>query len=231
VNRSAHLCCTPRAVTSTQKTRAIAEPHERADHAPRARAKDAWIARPARSRERDHPLESSLRIGDRRMNVMTTVRRCALLALLLLGACRATPQPDADHVAAEIEAVCRAQEAAWNRGDLDGFMSAGYLRSDELTFYSGGDVAHGYTAMLERYKKSYQAEGKEMGRLAFTDLAPLPLDDRHALMRGRWKLDFEKRDDVGGLFTLLFVRTSEGWRIVHDHTSVDAPKKKSAAGS
>jgi beta-aspartyl-peptidase (threonine type) len=132
-----------------------------------------------------------------------------------------------DEVAAEIAVVCHDQEAAWNQGDLEGFMSAGYMRSEKLTFYSGGNVSRGYDAMLERYKKNYQGDGKEMGHLTFSDLDPLPLDNEHAILRGRWSLTFAKQAPVGGLFTLVFVHTSEGWRIVHDHTSVDAPKSKS----
>ena len=155
----------------------------------------------------------------------------ALAASLFLSACQMVGVAKPNEVAAEVEAVCRKQEAAWNRGDLEGFMSAGYMRSETLTFYSGGNVSRGYDAMLERYKKNYQAAGKEMGKLEFSDLDPLPLDNEHAVMRGRWHLHFEKQEEVGGLFTLVFVHTSEGWLIVHDHTSVDAPKPSSGSGS
>jgi ketosteroid isomerase-like protein len=44
-----------------------------------------------------------------------------------------------------------------------------------------------------------------------------------ALAFGRWHLRREK-DEMSGLFTLLFRKTQEGWRIVHDHTS--AAEKK-----
>jgi hypothetical protein len=154
----------------------------------------------------------------------------ALAASSLISACQMVGVAKPDQVSAEIEFVCRNQEAAWNRGDLEGFMNAGYMHSDKLTFYSGGNVTRGFDAMLEHYKQSYQAEGKEMGQLTFSDFDPLPLDNAHAVMRGRWRLHFEKQEEVGGLFTLVFVHTTEGWFIVHDHTSVDAPKRKSAAG-
>lgn len=144
----------------------------------------------------------------------------ALAPILLLAclACRSVPNADADR---SIQSIVHEQEAAWNRGDIDGFMSAGYLRSADLTFFSGGSVTHGYEPVLARYTKRYKAEGKEMGRLAFTQLEVVPLGDDCALARGRWDLDFEKEKDVGGLFSLVFRRTSDGWRIVHDHTSVD----------
>lgn len=154
----------------------------------------------------------------------------ALAAAGLMSACQIVGAAKPDQVSAEIEAVCRKQEAAWNRGDLEGFMSAGYMHSETLTFYSGGNVSQGYDAMLAHYRQSYQSGGREMGKLSFSDLDPLPLDNEHAVLRGRWRLQFAKQEAVGGLFTLVFVHTAEGWFIVHDHTSVDAPKPKLAAG-
>ncbi len=151
------------------------------------------------------------------------MRTAALLAIVLCSACRTVCTDDAAHSVdtGSIEHVVREQEAAWNRGDIDGFMRAGYLRSAELTFYSGGSVTHGFDPVLARYTKRYKSEGKEMGKLAFTKLEVLPLADDVALARGRWDLDFAAEKDVGGLFSLVFRRTSDGWRIVHDHTSVD----------
>ncbi|HKX32380.1 MAG TPA: nuclear transport factor 2 family protein [Blastocatellia bacterium] len=120
----------------------------------------------------------------------------------------------------EIRAVLDAQVAAWNAGKLEEFME-GYWRSPELTFFSGGRKLAGWDAMLDRYRKSYQAEGKEMGRLEFSDLEVLPLSESSALVRGRWKLTLSDGKEPGGLYTLLFRRFKEGWKIVHDHTSAN----------
>lgn len=143
------------------------------------------------------------------------MRTISAALLLLAGACRTAPVPSAD-----IESVVRAQEAAWNRGDVEGFMSAGYWRSPDMTFYSGGDVTRGFEPVLARYVKRYKTGDAEMGKLAFTGLEFLLLSADAAIARGRWDLDFEKQPDVGGLFTLVFRRLDGGWRIVHDHTSV-----------
>jgi beta-aspartyl-peptidase (threonine type) len=143
------------------------------------------------------------------------------LALLLLFACASCRSTGGGDATSSIESIVRAQEAAWNRGDIEGFMSAGYMRSADLTFFSGGSVTHGFEPVLARYTKRYKAEGKEMGRLAFTALEVVTLAGECALARGRWDLDFAKEKDVGGLFSLVFKRTGDGWRIVHDHTSVD----------
>jgi len=121
----------------------------------------------------------------------------------------------------EIVDLMRAQEVAWNQGDIAAFMELGYWRSPDLTFYSGGEVSRGFEEMLARYRKNYEGPGKERGTLAFTQLDVVPLAGGVALARGRWDLDYVAKKDVGGLFTLALRHTDAGWRIVHDHTSVD----------
>lgn len=140
-----------------------------------------------------------------------------LIALVSCAACKSTSYSDESRA---IQAVVHAQEAAWNRGDIAGFMAEGYWNSSDLAFYSGGDVTHGFEPVLARYVKRYKSGDAEMGKLAFTDVEVLPLGEDAGIARGRWALDFEKQPDVAGLFTLVFRRMSAGWRIVHDHTSV-----------
>lgn len=110
------------------------------------------------------------------------------------------------------------QRAAWNEGNLEEFME-GYWKSEELTFYSGNDIQHGWQATIERYRKRYQSEGKEMGKLAFDDVQVDLIGSDNALVRGRWELTLKDGTNPKGLFTLRFRRLPEGWRIVHDHTS------------
>ena len=116
-----------------------------------------------------------------------------------------------------IRGVLDAQVAAWNRGDLAGFME-GYWKSPDLTFSSGGDQTRGWQATLDRYRKRYQGEGREMGKLSFSGVVIEPLGPDGAFVRGRWQL-VRSKDKPGGIFTLVFRRLPEGWRIVHDHTS------------
>ena len=121
-------------------------------------------------------------------------------------------------VQAAIEQVMREQQGAWNRRDLEGFMK-GYWNSPELTFFSGGKITSGWQATLERYRKTYQSEGKEMGKLEFSDLRIESLGDDAAFVRGAWQLTLSDRKTPHGLYTLIFRRFPDGWKIVHDHTS------------
>jgi beta-aspartyl-peptidase (threonine type) len=83
----------------------------------------------------------------------------------------------------------------------------------------------------ERYKKNYQAEGKEMGKLEFLDLNYAVLGADSALARGKWKLT-KSNETVEGLFTLILKKFPDGWKIVHDHTSKsDAPEPKKKTGN
>lgn len=117
----------------------------------------------------------------------------------------------------DIHAVLDAQVAAWNAGKLEEFM-AGYWRSPKLTFFSGGRKLSGWEATLERYRKTYQAEGKEMGRLKFSDL-DIQSFGTAAIVRGRWELTMSDGKQLGGLYTLVFRKFKDGWKIIHDHTS------------
>jgi ketosteroid isomerase-like protein len=127
-----------------------------------------------------------------------------------------------DSAVADIKAEMAKQVDAWNRGDLDGFM-AGYWNSNKLTFYSGGDATSGWQPTLDRYRKRYQAEGKAMGKLTFSDIDVNALTTDAAYVRGKWKLDLPDKTAPEGLYTLIVKRIDGKWRIVHDHTSVKAP--------
>ena len=116
-----------------------------------------------------------------------------------------------------IQEVLDAQVAAWNKGDLEGFM-VGYWKSPDLSFFSGSTKTRGWQATFDRYRARYQAEGQEMGKLTFSEIEIDVLGPDSAWVRGRWKLVTSK-ETLGGLFTLVFKKVPDGWRIVHDHTS------------
>jgi ketosteroid isomerase-like protein len=116
----------------------------------------------------------------------------------------------------QIRSVLRAQQDAWNRGDIDGFMN-GYARSASTVFVSEDTIRRGWETVRERYKKKYSDRAK-MGMLTFSDLGITLLAADAAVVLGRWRLERVK-DRRHGRFTLIFKRLPEGWRIVHDHTS------------
>lgn len=139
--------------------------------------------------------------------------------LLLLIACAGSPHMFTPSDDTAIRGVMTAQVDAWNRGDLDGFM-AGYERSPELVFTSGGQIRHGYDETVAKYKAKYGTDKSSMGHLAFDLLSIQHLGADGAIVLGKWALS-DGPNASGGVFSVAFERTSAGWRIVHDHTSSD----------
>lgn len=137
------------------------------------------------------------------------------LSLVLLGAALSSALPDPE---ANVRALLHRQQDAWNHHDLEGFM-AGYWKSDDLTFFSGGIVTRGWQPTLDRYRQHYQSAGTEMGALEFRNLRIEMLGSDAAFARGEYHLVLSSGKTPHGIFTLVIRHFPEGWRVVHDHTS------------
>lgn len=110
------------------------------------------------------------------------------------------------------------QTADWNRGDVDGFMKT-YKDSAQTTFV-GQKVEYGYANILQRYKRLY-ATPAAMGKLAFTNLAIRMLDTNYAVATGNFHLERTAAGggNADGIFSLIFEKEPQGWKIILDHTS------------
>jgi ketosteroid isomerase-like protein len=140
------------------------------------------------------------------------------LAALSASSTAAPPSPPSSDEAL-IRTLLEDQTAAWNRGDIEGFM-AGYWKSDQTEFVSAEGVSRGWQALLDRYRRSYP-DGKAMGRLSFANLEIHVECPNSAYAVGEYHLQREK-DNPAGVFTLNFRKFPEGWRVVVDHTSAFA---------
>ena len=135
---------------------------------------------------------------------------------ILFFACAQQTKIDKPEIKEQVISVLKKSEQDWNEGNIESFMES-YLRSDSLRFASGGSVNYGWQPVLERYKQRYQDKAT-MGKLTFSELDITVISNDAAIVFGRFTLEREN-DQPTGLFTLLFRKTEEGWRIVHDHTS------------
>jgi ketosteroid isomerase-like protein len=101
----------------------------------------------------------------------------------------------------------------------------GYERSAEVTFV-GARVTRGYDRILENYRKAYGTP-ERMGKLSFSEFEAKPLGDDHAAVIGRFALERTEAGggNASGRFTVLLRKSVDGWKIIHDHTSSDTPKK------
>jgi beta-aspartyl-peptidase (threonine type) len=141
-----------------------------------------------------------------------------LLGVIAMSAVVGMGQNVDDAARAAIRKVIEDQQTSWNRQDLEGFMS-GYWNSPDLTFFSGAREAKGWQAALDRYKKSYQGAGHEMGKLEFANLRIEMLGPEAAFVRGEFHLKMSDGKTPQGLFTLVFRKFPAGWKIVHDHSA------------
>jgi ketosteroid isomerase-like protein len=150
--------------------------------------------------------------------VLVALIASALFVGLAGRVCSGPSVQPADSAQAAIVAVLDMQQRAWNSGDVAAFME-GYWNSPELTFAGTSGITRGWQPVMDRYRKNYPDQ-KTMGHLDFSDLEVRSLGKDTALVLGRWHL---KRDagELGGIFTLVFQQFPNGWRIIHDHTSLD----------
>jgi len=140
---------------------------------------------------------------------------------LALAACAAS----APHLArfepgdrAAITAVLVSQVAAWNRGDLAAYMD-GYARIPGLVFTSGGNVRRGWQDAFDHYRARYATDPRAMGTLKFDIDSIDAVGADGAVVLGRWDLAGSEHPGRG-VFSLVVERRPEGWRIIHDHTSL-----------
>jgi ketosteroid isomerase-like protein len=123
-----------------------------------------------------------------------------------------TSASDAD----QVRDVLITQQAAWNAGDIDGFMQ-GYWISPDLRFASGGTVTSGWQSTRDRYHTTY-SDRAAMGELSFSGLEITILASDAAVVHGAWALQRDS-DRPSGLFTLVFRRLDGEWKIVSDTTT------------
>ena len=138
-------------------------------------------------------------------------RLIAIALLCCLGAFGASPEE-------EIRAVLDSQVEAWNRGDIDAFMT-GYEDSSETTFV-GKEVRKGYDSVLARYRRDYPDRDR-MGETSFSDIEVRMVSEEVAIVLGRFHLAraAEHGGEASGIFTLVFAKREGEWKILLDHTS------------
>ncbi len=131
---------------------------------------------------------------------------------------KATPPRPQEEIPTPIRQAMALQEAAWNQGDISGFMKAAYWQDTALVFIGSRGITRGYDQTLENYTRSYP-DGEAMGTLAFENIQWLPLGEEHGLLIGKWNL-FRARDTLSGHYTLGWRLQKDGrWIIIMDHSS------------
>lgn len=153
------------------------------------------------------------------MKLYACVISIAICSLLIVGNLSAGAHSEEANTTEGVMAVLNMQRDAWNRGDLDAFMT-GYLDSPDTSYISGGTEVWGYKALRDRYQTRYGASRDTMGKLDFSDLIISALGSDHALCVGHWHLERPSQPAADGVYSLVLMHEKDGWKIMHDHTSV-----------
>lgn len=141
--------------------------------------------------------------------LFTTLMGCLLLRVALA---------QSPTMRQSIAKVLETQTAAWNRGDVAGYMQ-GYWQSDSLVFIGKRGLTYGWQPTLANYRRSYP-NAAAMGQLSFGSLRITPLGPDAAHVVGKWHLTRPKAaGDLEGHFLLVFRRLGGQWVIVADHSS------------
>jgi len=115
--------------------------------------------------------------------------------------------------------VLNSQERAWNHADLDAYLS-GYKNGTDLLFVADGRVTHGFEQLISDYRHNYPTK-ESMGVLTFSELEPYVLTDTFGVVLGKYHVDRNKKagGPADGMFSLVFEKTADGWKIVVAHTT------------
>jgi uncharacterized protein (TIGR02246 family) len=115
-----------------------------------------------------------------------------------------------------IRKVFEAGCAAWNRGDLDGYL-ASYWDSSKTLWVSSGSLTRGKDAIVAAYKARFSTS-RPMGNLTVGELEIEVLTPMDAIAFGRWTLVVDNQASEG--FFTVQLRNVEGtWLFVADHSS------------
>ena len=149
---------------------------------------------------------------------------CAALCCAVIGVVAvAQDQPKdklytATHEQLAVVKIVLAQESAWNRGDLEGFLSE--FKDAPDTQVVLGNRAVGMTEIRNAFHVNYPNR-ESMGVLAYSDVEARELGENFALATGKYHLERSKKfgGSADGTFTEVLEKTPKGWQIIFDETT------------
>lgn len=117
----------------------------------------------------------------------------------------------------KVKTLLQGQAAAWNKGDIEGFMQT-YWKSDKLQFIGSSGITYGWQPTLERYKKAYPDQ-ETMGQLRFEIIDAQKRSRKVISLVGKYFLKrSEEKGDAEGIFLLICKKVKGKWKIVVDQT-------------
>jgi len=116
----------------------------------------------------------------------------------------------------EVTKILLAQQASWNKGDLDGYLAYYKNAPDTLAILEG--PVRGLQNIRNAYRINYPNR-ESMGELEQTEIDVRALGDGFALATGRYALTRHKKPEVQGGFTEVLEKTAAGWQVIYSETN------------
>ena len=116
---------------------------------------------------------------------------------------------------AAIHALFDSTAAGWNRGDLATYMSV-YV--DSAVGAGAGSFDVGKAAIERTMRAGFWRNGRPAQALHYEHLRVRMLGADYALVNGEFVLTGGDRAERRGLFSTVWARTSDGWRMINDHS-------------
>ncbi len=118
----------------------------------------------------------------------------------------------------DVVKIVLAQQAAWNKGDLDGYLS--HYKESPDTQAVLANLVRGVENIRAAYKQNFPNKDA-MGSIEDTDIDVKALGDNYALATGRYHLNRPKKSGgpIEGTFMELFEKTQGGWQIIFSQST------------
>lgn len=147
-----------------------------------------------------------------------------LAALLLAAGCATSPATQGPAPVpstwaqdeAEIRAAIASSAAGWNEASLDKHLA---LYDSSVTFMTKAGPRPGIEPIRQAFSRTYFNGDKPKQALSFKSVTVRPLGRDAALANGNFILSGGGLPEQSGWFTLVWLRTANGWKAVHDHSS------------
>ena len=156
------------------------------------------------------------RIASSRRIITTAV--LGVLFSLALPAQQQDKLYTATHQQLQVVKIVLAQEAAWNKGDLDGFLA--HFKDDPETLAVLGARARGLATIRNAFRSNYPNRDA-MGNLDYSDVEARELGENFCLATGKYHVERNKKNGgpADGTFTEVFEKTAKGWEIIFSETT------------
>ena len=154
-----------------------------------------------------------------RLFAVLSILSCVVVGAPSPALAQAASAPTSFDEAAERTAILdtiATMQAAWNRGDYEGYMQG--FKNPDVIFVSGGRIKNGWQGALDDYIRNYGPTPDSRGTLTFYDMTVEFLSPEAAQLIGHYRLDRPERP-MEGINTRLFRKIDGRWVIALNHIS------------